>query len=94
MFPDSKSVADLERNMLAALEAVPLESMRRFATRSSRFADAYFCGLNGRGLTRHGQTKSIAVTGLCRRSIWKICDKGEIKCEFDMCIGNNQSCPV
>lgn len=47
MFPASSSEEDLERNMLAALDSVPLESMRRFATRSSRFADAYFHGLNG-----------------------------------------------
>ena len=34
--------------MLAALEAVPLKSMRKFATRSRRFMDAYARGLNGR----------------------------------------------
>ncbi|KAJ6521384.1 hypothetical protein DFH09DRAFT_939097 [Mycena vulgaris] len=33
--------------MLEALESVPLASMRRFAVRSSRFADAYFRGLDG-----------------------------------------------
>jgi hypothetical protein len=47
MFPASSSEEDLERNMISALESVPLESMRRFATRSSRFADVYFHGLNG-----------------------------------------------
>lgn len=38
----------LERNMLAALEAVPLKSMRKFATRSWHFMDVYARGLNGR----------------------------------------------
>ncbi|KAJ7802152.1 hypothetical protein B0H14DRAFT_2893277, partial [Mycena olivaceomarginata] len=40
MFPESSSEEDLERNMLEALESVPLASMRRFA-------DAYFHGLDG-----------------------------------------------
>ncbi|KAJ7361099.1 hypothetical protein DFH08DRAFT_684074, partial [Mycena albidolilacea] len=30
-----------------ASESVPLASMRRFAVQSSRFADAYFHGLDG-----------------------------------------------
>ncbi|KAJ7731643.1 hypothetical protein B0H16DRAFT_1329197 [Mycena metata] len=33
--------------MLEAIDSVPLSSMRRFAIRSSRFADAYFHGLDG-----------------------------------------------
>lgn len=47
MFPESSSEEDLMNNVVAALDSVPLESMRRFATRSLRFADAYFHGLNG-----------------------------------------------
>ncbi|THV06141.1 hypothetical protein K435DRAFT_816013 [Dendrothele bispora CBS 962.96] len=47
MFPTSSSEEDLERNLIASLNAVPLVSMRRFATRSSRFGDSYFYGLNG-----------------------------------------------
>ncbi|KAJ7353648.1 hypothetical protein DFH08DRAFT_692624, partial [Mycena albidolilacea] len=47
MFPESSSEEDLERNMLEALESVPLASMCRFAIQSSRFADAYFHGLDG-----------------------------------------------
>jgi hypothetical protein len=47
MFPPSSKEEDMERNMLEALEAVPIASMRRFACRSMRFADAYFCGLDG-----------------------------------------------
>ncbi|CAK5267995.1 unnamed protein product [Mycena citricolor] len=47
MLPESTKEADLIRNVNHALKSVPLESMRRFATRSSRFADAYFRGLNG-----------------------------------------------
>jgi hypothetical protein len=46
--PESSREDHLERNMLAALEAVPLKSMRKFATRSRRFMDAYARGLNGR----------------------------------------------
>ncbi|KAJ7595596.1 hypothetical protein C8J56DRAFT_775144 [Mycena floridula] len=47
MFPTSSKEADLERNMVESLDSVPIESMRRFATRSSRFADGYFNGLTG-----------------------------------------------
>ncbi|KAF8238175.1 hypothetical protein L208DRAFT_363203 [Tricholoma matsutake] len=36
----------LERNALAALDAIPLASMRRFANHSQRFMDAYAKGLN------------------------------------------------
>ncbi|OAX43414.1 hypothetical protein K503DRAFT_765865 [Rhizopogon vinicolor AM-OR11-026] len=38
-FPMSSKEADLERNVLAALEAVPLDAIRRFSTRSLRFMD-------------------------------------------------------
>ncbi|CAK5271572.1 unnamed protein product [Mycena citricolor] len=41
MFPMSSSKDDLERNMNAALNLVPLNSMQKFATRSDRFIDAY-----------------------------------------------------
>ncbi|KAJ7435698.1 hypothetical protein B0H11DRAFT_1643795, partial [Mycena galericulata] len=47
MFPSSSKEEDLERNMNAALDAVPLETMRKFATRSERFMDAYRKGLSG-----------------------------------------------
>ncbi|KAJ7084721.1 hypothetical protein C8R44DRAFT_529550, partial [Mycena epipterygia] len=47
MFPSSSKEEDLERNMNAALDAVPLESMQRFSTRSERFMDAYRKGLSG-----------------------------------------------
>ncbi|OAX39569.1 hypothetical protein K503DRAFT_689344, partial [Rhizopogon vinicolor AM-OR11-026] len=40
--------ADLERNVLAALESVPLDAIRRFSTQSLRFTDAYHRGLNGK----------------------------------------------
>jgi hypothetical protein len=46
MFPESSSEEDLERNMLEALDSVPLASICCFAVRSSRFADAYVHGLN------------------------------------------------
>ncbi|KAF9490129.1 hypothetical protein BDN71DRAFT_1484603 [Pleurotus eryngii] len=39
---------DLEKNAVAALEAVPLETMRQFASCSHCFMDAYSHGLNGR----------------------------------------------
>ncbi|KAF7297005.1 hypothetical protein MIND_00932800 [Mycena indigotica] len=47
MYPESTSEDDLRANLLDAVASVPIESMRRFATRSSRFGDAYFRGLNG-----------------------------------------------
>ncbi|KAJ3766643.1 hypothetical protein FB446DRAFT_621339, partial [Lentinula raphanica] len=43
--------ASTESNTRSALDSVPLTSMRRFATRSSRFADSYAHGLNGRWAT-------------------------------------------
>ncbi|KAI1781774.1 hypothetical protein LXA43DRAFT_1105349 [Ganoderma leucocontextum] len=46
--PPSSLEADLERNALEALEAVPLVSIRRFYTRSHRFMDAYRRGLTGK----------------------------------------------
>ena len=46
--PASSREDQLEKNTLAALEAVPLKSMRKFANRSRRFMDAYDRGLNGR----------------------------------------------
>lgn len=46
--PESSREDQLEKNALNALEAVPLTSMRKFATRSRRFMDAYEQGLNGR----------------------------------------------
>ncbi|QRV89382.1 DDE superfamily endonuclease [Ceratobasidium sp. AG-Ba] len=50
-FPPSKSEADLEANMLASLDAIPLESIRRFFNKSQRFLDAYRHGLNGEEAT-------------------------------------------
>ncbi|KAF7347122.1 hypothetical protein MVEN_01466400 [Mycena venus] len=47
MFPSSSKEEDLERNMNAALDSVPLKSMRKFARRSDRFMDAYRKGLDG-----------------------------------------------
>ena len=46
--PPSSSAADLERNVLDALEAIPLISIRRFYTRAHRFMDAYRRGLSGK----------------------------------------------
>jgi hypothetical protein len=46
--PESSREDVLQRNALEALEAIPIDTMRRFANRSSRFMDAYSRGLNGR----------------------------------------------
>ncbi|RDX56410.1 hypothetical protein OH76DRAFT_1477023 [Lentinus brumalis] len=46
-FPPSSAEADLERNVVAALDAVPLVSIRRFYTRAHQFMDAYRRGLDG-----------------------------------------------
>lgn len=47
-YPPSSREEDLEENTLRALASIPLPMMRRFATRSRRFMDAYDRGLNGR----------------------------------------------
>ncbi|KDQ11231.1 hypothetical protein BOTBODRAFT_162994 [Botryobasidium botryosum FD-172 SS1] len=47
-FPPSSTEEDLERNVLAALEAIPIDAIRRFSNRSLRFMDAYRKGLNGK----------------------------------------------
>jgi hypothetical protein len=46
--PQSSREDVLEKNMLAALESVPLKLMRRFANRSRRFINSNMHGLNGR----------------------------------------------
>jgi transposase len=46
--PESSREDVLQRNALEALEAIPIDTMRRFANRSSWFMDAYSRGLNGR----------------------------------------------
>jgi hypothetical protein len=45
--PESSWEDHLERNAIAALDAIPLESMHWFANHSRRFMDAYAKGLNG-----------------------------------------------
>ena len=47
-YPPSSSTEDLEANTLCSLESIPLPMMRKFATRSRRFLDAYDRGLNGK----------------------------------------------
>ncbi|KAF9231466.1 hypothetical protein BU15DRAFT_33204, partial [Melanogaster broomeanus] len=47
-YPPSSKDADLEANVIKALNSVPLESIRKFATQSHRFMDAYYKGLNGK----------------------------------------------
>ena len=39
---------DLEKKTLQALASIPLSMMRKIATRSRSFMDAYDCGLNGK----------------------------------------------
>ncbi|TFK89911.1 hypothetical protein K466DRAFT_574542 [Polyporus arcularius HHB13444] len=48
MNPTSSKEADLEKNLVESINAVPLTSMRRFYTRALRFADAYSKGLSGK----------------------------------------------
>jgi len=47
-YPASSKDANLEQNVIKALDLVPLESMRKFAMRSRRFMDAYHKGLDGK----------------------------------------------
>ena len=46
-YPPSSCEDDLERNTLQALNGIPLPMMRKYATQSRRFMDAYDRGLNG-----------------------------------------------
>ncbi|KDQ28737.1 hypothetical protein PLEOSDRAFT_1075675 [Pleurotus ostreatus PC15] len=46
--PPSSKVEDLERNMVAALDSVSLEQIRRYSRRCRRFIDAYRKGLDGK----------------------------------------------
>ncbi|THU81889.1 hypothetical protein K435DRAFT_692679, partial [Dendrothele bispora CBS 962.96] len=46
--PESSLEADLERNTLSSLNAIPLICIRRFCNRALRYTDAYEKGLNGR----------------------------------------------
>ena len=46
--PESSWEDVLQRNALEALEAIPIDTMQRFANRSSQFMNAYSRGLNGR----------------------------------------------
>ena len=47
-YPPSSSKEDLEANTVRSLESIPLQMMRKFATRSRRFIDAYDRGLDGK----------------------------------------------
>ena len=47
-YPPSSHEEDLEANTLHSLDSIPLQMMRKFATRSRRFMDAYDRGLNGK----------------------------------------------
>jgi transposase len=47
-YPPSSKEDDLEANTLQSLASIPLPMMRKFATRSRRFMDAYDRGLNGK----------------------------------------------
>jgi len=47
-YPPSSREEDLESNTLRSLDSIPLQMMRKFATRSRRFMDAYDHGLNGK----------------------------------------------
>lgn len=47
LYPPFSKEADLENNVISALDSVPLTSIRRFARRSQRFINAYQHGLDG-----------------------------------------------
>ena len=47
-YPPSSKEDDLETNTLRSLASIPLLMMRKFATRSRRFMDAYERGLDGK----------------------------------------------
>ncbi|KAM6489428.1 hypothetical protein JOM56_015145, partial [Amanita muscaria] len=47
-FPPSSKEADLEKNLLASLEMVSIQSMRRYSYRAQRFMNLYHEGLSGK----------------------------------------------
>ncbi|KAF8902320.1 hypothetical protein CPB85DRAFT_1176981, partial [Mucidula mucida] len=47
ILPESSDEDILIQNMLLVIDSVPVESIRRFATRSERFIDVYAWGLEG-----------------------------------------------
>ncbi|EIN08526.1 hypothetical protein PUNSTDRAFT_114017 [Punctularia strigosozonata HHB-11173 SS5] len=48
LLPPSSSEAEMEQNVRRVLDSIPIETIRRFSTRSRRFMDAYRKGLNGK----------------------------------------------
>ena len=48
MYPASSSEADLERNVIAALDSIDVITIRRFFTRVHRFMNGYQYGLSGK----------------------------------------------
>ncbi|KIJ31065.1 hypothetical protein M422DRAFT_186398 [Sphaerobolus stellatus SS14] len=45
--PRTKNMEEMEANVIAALDDVPLTQIQRYANRSAKFMDAYAKGLNG-----------------------------------------------
>ncbi|KIJ40856.1 hypothetical protein M422DRAFT_256017 [Sphaerobolus stellatus SS14] len=45
--PQTKNMEEMQANVIAALDNVPLTQIRRYANRSAKFMDAYVKGLNG-----------------------------------------------
>ncbi|KIJ56048.1 hypothetical protein M422DRAFT_239241 [Sphaerobolus stellatus SS14] len=45
--PQTKNMEEMEANVIAALDDVPLTQIQRYANRSAKFMDAYAKGLNG-----------------------------------------------
>ncbi|OAX32221.1 hypothetical protein K503DRAFT_702358, partial [Rhizopogon vinicolor AM-OR11-026] len=66
------SEADLERNVLATLESIPLGVIRRFSTRSLRFMDAYrkLQAKASMGSREHGLQSNIEVIVSFRTPPW------------------------
>jgi hypothetical protein len=60
--PESSREDQLEKNSLNSLDTIPLDTMRKFATRSRRFMDAYDRGLNGRQAAWAAPSGKLIVT--------------------------------
>ncbi|KIJ50744.1 hypothetical protein M422DRAFT_123032, partial [Sphaerobolus stellatus SS14] len=45
--PPTKNMEEMQTNVIAALDSVPLIQIQRYANRSAKFMDAYIKGLTG-----------------------------------------------
>ncbi|KIJ31633.1 hypothetical protein M422DRAFT_185681, partial [Sphaerobolus stellatus SS14] len=69
MLPLTKNEAEMEKNVIASLDKVDINKIRRFANRSAWFIDAYRHGLTGAQAV--WANKNIRDTGFFQTLSWK-----------------------